>query len=465
MACDQFQISELGFLPSSCCQELPTVFSYLQEILDNLSTSDGLFFREITNKINIKQSKEEYRSQISSLTIVEKRFMYSVFAMSSNKYIWCCGPDSMISKIPSFIGIPWFYVSEDLGLPIVVTHAALDLYNWSLIDPSQPFSLDNLKSNYLITGTPTEEWFYLSMVAIEGVSGDALNSIMKINDELNSKQNNCDLVYIRDQLRTILGCIFEMNKIIQRLPEKCDPEFFFKKLRIYLSGSADKKFFPNGLEIENFSLETPVSYLGGSAAQSSLIQAYDIFFGVEHLNEEHSRPFLTSMRKYMPAIHNDFLKHLESSQKIYDTQSIMKNTELQSLYAECVKQLKIFRQHHYKIVHTYVLKFVHEADKSNVHGGKGSGGTVIEKMLPDLIQDTQNTFVRAQQYHVSEQVNFSETASRSNPFLDITRAEQETNVIAAESSWWRTLWYNNEGLIYASIFVTIGAFFFSSFVN
>jgi hypothetical protein len=65
------------------------------------------------------------------------------------------------------------------------------------------------------------------------------------------------------------------------IAERCDPYVFYKKLRQILSGWSNNPAVPDGIVYEGVSDE-PKKYNGGSAAQSSTIQAIDIALGIKH---------------------------------------------------------------------------------------------------------------------------------------------------------------------------------------
>lgn len=376
---NKYDIGELGFLTDRCINELPRQFTYLHKIIANLSTVNGDYFRRIVRSIKPNHSKKEYKSYVQDLSLSEKKFLYSICSLITHKFIWCCSLSNVTDTIPDFIGIPWFYVSEDLGLPLVLTHASTDLYNWSLDDLGQPFCLDNLKSNYLMTGHISEEWFYLIMVAIEGVGGRAINAMINIYNIV-----DYDVENIKLNLEVIYNSIKDINLIIQRLPEHCEPLFFFEKLRIYISGSNDATYFPNGLLIENFD-HPKISFAGESAAQSSLIQAFDIFFGIKHENS-----FLKIMRNYMPENHRLFIEDIEKQTPITDNKDMLVDKQIKAFIENSITELITFRKHHYKIVYDYIYKYSQDASSSiNIYGNKGTGGTDPKTFLSELINDTR----------------------------------------------------------------------------
>jgi len=386
----KYQISSLGFLPETCINQLPDKFLYLQPLINNLSICDGEQFREIVANITVATDQN---FTMEGLIESEIKFIYSITCMIINKYIWCLGSINATAEIPQIIGQPWINSADFIGIAPALTHAAIDLYNWSLIDPTKEFKLDNLKSNYLMTGNPQEEWFYLIMVAIEGHSGQLIKAVHTILNGLEFKKHY-PRIYFDDksivrELYIILECMKKNIDVINRMHEKCTPNFFFNKLRIYLSGSSNKKYFPKGFKIEGME-DRIISYDGGSAAQSSLIQTLDIFFSVKHDGKH--KQFLDRMHDYMPQMHAEFLMILKSYPKLCDYINIKKNDELKYLYDECLIQLRKFRNCHFQIVHKYIVPFItkEETALTNVHGIKGSGGTDPEQFLSALIKDTTN---------------------------------------------------------------------------
>ena len=85
-----------------------------------------------------------------------------------------------------------------------------------------------------------------------------------------------------DQLSTGLR---DLGVLLERMYEKCDPNVFYHQLRPYLAGSKNMASagLPNGVFYDlGEGKGSWHQYSGGSNAQSSLIQAFDVFLGVEH---------------------------------------------------------------------------------------------------------------------------------------------------------------------------------------
>ena len=77
----------------------------------------------------------------------------------------------------------------------------------------------------------------------------------------------------------------DVTALLQRMYEKCAPEVFFYHLRPFLAGSKNMAGagLPHGVfyDVGEGRGEWH-QYSGGSNAQSSLIQTFDIFLGVNH---------------------------------------------------------------------------------------------------------------------------------------------------------------------------------------
>lgn len=388
--CKKYDISKYGFLPEKPLNELPQSLSIYNRLicLQKQGKRDD-FYKELSN---IKCEDEKYYKKIvENETVATVKYIYSVFSIISHYYIWAKGADNRENTIPISLGGPWYSSAILLGLPCVLTHASVDLYNWEIVDKTNEFSLDNIKIINTMTNTDDEAWFYKVMIAIEGVCGKILPKLLLTEfDEDN----------IKELLTDISSSISEATKNIQRMREGCEPDFFFNKLRIFLGGSNDPKLFPDGLKLDGMSVGN-VKFVGGSAAQSTLIQALDIFFDVEHV--EHAKQFLDSMRDYMPQKHKNYLDALTENRKKIRSYVLDSNQEIIKLYNDGLEKLVQFRSSHLGIVHDYILKFLPKKENTivnNIHGNKGSGGTDPKIFLTDVITATKNTV------HVIKETNY-----------------------------------------------------------
>ncbi|KYO19103.1 indoleamine 2,3-dioxygenase 2 [Alligator mississippiensis] len=76
-----------------------------------------------------------------------------------------------------------------------------------------------------------------------------------------------------------------------------DPDTFYTTIRLFLSGWRDNPAMQAGLLYEGES-ELPQAYSGGSAAQSTVLHAFDAFLGIRH--HEESWPLSKRSRPSFP---------------------------------------------------------------------------------------------------------------------------------------------------------------------
>ncbi len=347
----EYCISEYGFLPKSPLMTLGGKYRIWEQIATNLPTTNK-------NKSTRKFIDEMPLLEVSDLSLEQCQLAYTTLTLMTHSYLWCLGSQNRSSTIPKQLAVPLVAVSNRLGIAPILTHAAVDLYNWKLINENESPHLDNLQSLYTMTGTIDESWFYLIMTAIEAIGGQILINIVKyVNKEIT----------IDELLTTCLGCILKIIMVIKRLKEKCAPEIFFHVLRIYLNG------WENGIIYEGVS-EKPLSYVGGSAAQSTLIPVLDALFDIKHKNN-----FFTKMHKYMPEKHVKFLDYVKNNVNL---EKDIKNQKSKELYDLCITELVNFRKAHLTIAHQYVFHFTGD-------DAKGTGGTNAKNDLTESIQETR----------------------------------------------------------------------------
>lgn len=370
-----YDISSKGFIPDVCLAHCPREFKYLdyflklhqQEVFD--STTE---FRNFIKDYPFTNDKPKITLENFNLNEVKK--IYSVTSILSHLYVW--SGDYHITTIPKCLAIPWFESSQSLDIPPVLTHAAVDLFNWEIINTDLPFSLENVKPVYTFNLEPnvkhSEEWFYLPMIGIEGECGCILHKMEEIYEIIESDSSSDNPNIFLENLKFIRSKLERQYEILKKT-RNCKPEHFYHKVRQFLGGSTDG----NGWYLEG--VDTYVFYEGGSAAQSSLIQAEDIFFGIKHPNDK----FLEKMRSYMPGVHRNYLENQLQRPKVSESIDKLPDEfrgDVEVLFKECIKLLFKFRKFHYGIVQDYVKKF---------NSNTGTGGTDINKNLKEYINNTK----------------------------------------------------------------------------
>jgi len=201
---------------------------------------------------------------------------------------------------------------------------------------------------------------------------------------------------IRKAIHDITQSLQDIEKIIMRMYEHCTPDDFWN-FRFYFEGTNDVNRFPKGLRVKGVDHD-PIVFSGISAAQSTMIQAFDSFFSVEH--EGHGKEFLDRMKLYMPPKHKKFLEDY-SGDKLGLRKYLEEagDQELMNLFNEGIAQFAVYRQGHLKLVHDYVVRIVQarkEASEAAQGGAKlyktdflGTGGTDAQSLLSKLISETR----------------------------------------------------------------------------
>ncbi|CAK9441525.1 uncharacterized protein LODBEIA_P53930 [Lodderomyces beijingensis] len=336
----------------------------------------------------------------------EVRRAYQALGFIAHAYIW--GTDAPTDKLPPQIAKPWIEVSEKLGLPPIGTYASLCLWNFKQIIPSDDdddmFDLDNLTTINTFTGAIDESWFYLVSVYFEQKGSLAITTGL---EALKCAEKN-DIGRLTSNLQQMAEALDLLGSVLMRMEEMCDPHIFYFRIRPYLAGW--KNMASVGLDKGVFygNEETPRGFAGGSNAQSSLIQFFDIILGVKHyatgdLKADNS--FMNEMRQYMPQKHRGFLTALEPySATIRERVNEENNPELALAFDACLAMLKSFRDKHIQIVTRYIVL---QAKKINSMGSgttlrsglarkkqngeeKGTGGTSLLPFLKQCRDETGN---------------------------------------------------------------------------
>jgi len=149
------------------------------------------------------------------------------------------------------------------------------------IDISQP---DNLVALRSFTGTQDEEWFFCVSIAIEAYGAKIIPLVLKTIDAVEED----DPQHVTELLNQFTERLRHLGALLERMYEKCAPSVFYNEIRPFLAGSKNMAAagLPKGVfyDLGDGKGEWH-QYSGGSNAQSSLIQLFDIVLGIEHFSE------------------------------------------------------------------------------------------------------------------------------------------------------------------------------------
>ncbi|KAJ9297498.1 hypothetical protein DTO271G3_4273 [Paecilomyces variotii] len=295
----------------------------------------------------------------------EWRRAYVVLAFITHAYIW--GGQKPKDVLPPVLSRPFLEVSEHLELPPCATYAALNLCNFASRSPDGDLTdPDNLMVTNSFTNTIDEEWFLMVSVAIEARGAKVIPMMLNAVDAVNMN----DSVRVTDLLNDLTQALGELAVLLERMYEKCSPPVFYHEIRPFLAGSKNMAAagLPNGVFYDRGDGNGEWrQYSGGSNAQSSLIQLFDIVLGVEHRStgerSSNAGPqtkdrlgFLEEMRNYMPGPHRRFLALLSRISNIRPyAMAHSSYSDVRRAYNEAVLMLGVFRDKHIQIVSRYII--------------------------------------------------------------------------------------------------------------
>ncbi|KAI8326163.1 indoleamine 2,3-dioxygenase alpha/beta type [Martensiomyces pterosporus] len=341
-------------------------------------------------------------------TKAEYQRAFTILGFMAHAFVW--GRNGAASEpaseflLPS-ISVPWVAVADYLQLNPVICCAAVCHWNWQILDEDakDPLDIDNLGTLHTFSGSTDESWFYLVTTAIEAKGARGLNAIL---DGIRAvEEDNIDRLTVA--LGQIATSLQEANVLLERMYERCDPYVFYWKIREFLAGweNMAEAGLPYGVlyegvdDTDTFSLDNWQSlirrfrkYAGGSAAQTPLLQAFDIALGIKHyptgdrgkqttVNDARLRlanagvpeppkanSYLVRMRDYMPGGHRRFLEDLAATCTIREyvllacSDAVLQRgmdsdprVALRVAYNRCVDLMKEFRDKHIMIVTRYII--------------------------------------------------------------------------------------------------------------
>lgn len=361
-----------GFLPETDpLTLLPAYFAPWEEVAKQLSALLMVGkLRKVLEQLpvlDIKQLEDEPQMHRAMLLL-------TIFG---NAYVWA--EEMPASRIPRGVAVPLWRLTEQWGLPPILTHAHMALHNWQRLDKSKPVALDNISALQLFLGGLDEQWFYMVTVAIEAEGGTVIDAL--ISAQQAAAANDIDVAI--EKLEVLEVALKRMLALLNRMPEKCDPYVFYHRIRPFVAG-----WPATGIIYEGVS-ETPQQFIGGSAAQSPLIQAIDAGLGVRHTKPE-TQQFLGEMRHYMLPSHRQFIETLESGISVCDFIEREQETYPAAVdqYNACIKVLDTFRQKHIEFSVRYIL---HQADDQEK--AKGTGGTTFVSLLSEARKETKAKYI------------------------------------------------------------------------
>nr|XP_031547408.1 indoleamine 2,3-dioxygenase 2 isoform X2 [Vicugna pacos] len=320
----------------------------------------------------------------------EQRLAHLILSFITMGYVWQEGETQPKEVLPRNLALPFVEVSRSVGLPPILTHSDLVLANWTARDPGRPLEIRNLDTIFSFPGGESLRDFILVTVLVENAAVPGIKALVQaVNAILQPSPDSLlqALQRLRLSIQDITGVLGQMHDYV-------DPDIFYAVIRIFLSGWKDNPAMPAGLIYEGVSNE-PLRYSGGSAAQSTVLHAFDEFLGIHH--SEESADFLHKMRDYMPPSHKAFVEEIHSAPSLRDHILSSGNGQLLAAYNQCVEALVALRSYHIAMVTKYLITAAARAKgrrPSQLPGPpraleeRGTGGTMVLRFLKSVRDKT-----------------------------------------------------------------------------
>jgi indoleamine 2,3-dioxygenase len=263
-------------------------------------------------------------------------------------------------RLPAGVAVPLCALAATLDRVPIVTHASMVLQNWRRIDPGAPLSADNAETRVDFLGGADERWFFIATLGVELAGAPALPVLAGLGDRVAGG----DDAGLQADLERVAAAARAMRGALARMGEWCAPWVFYHRIRPFLAGWPAPGLVYEGVD------DAPRMCLGGSAAQSTLIQAFDAGLGVRHTRPE-TAGFLHEMRRYMPAPHRAFLAALEAGPDLRAHVAAAGRPGLTAAHDACLQALGDLRRDHMAMAARYITAQAPRAGDAAL----GTGGT------------------------------------------------------------------------------------------
>ncbi|XP_042276690.1 indoleamine 2,3-dioxygenase 1 [Thunnus maccoyii] len=387
---------ELGFILPEPLEELPPYYQPWMEIamrVPELVHSHKL--RPLVNKMPLLSSQFLQRHR-------ELRLAHLALSVMTMGYVWQEGENDTVEMLPHTLAVPYWEVSQRLGLPPILTHADAVLANWRKKDPEGPFDMENLELLVTLPGGDSVRGFFMVTLLVELAAVPALRSIPIVIDGVRCGDTDA----VAKALEDISQSIQDMTEALKLMHVYVEPSVFYGIMRIYLSGWKDNPCMPRGLVYEGVQIE-PMEYSGGSAAQSSLLHCFDELLGVNH--ETKSGAFLTRMRDYMPPAHKQLIQAISVQPSLRSFVQQQASKRLSQAFELCVTRLLALRSYHINVVSRFITvpaararqlrKQSQDSEGEMISRAptaleeRGTGGSGIMTFLKTVRDQTRETFL------------------------------------------------------------------------
>lgn len=364
MTLDRYEVdATTGFVPSTPpLLQLDSHFDAWEQVAPDLSA----LIRSRRLRAVLERLPQLEANALTTRREQERGFLLLTHYV--NAYVW--GDTEPKLRVPATLAVPLCNLAERLGRPPIAHYASMALHNWQLLDPHGPIAVDNARTQVQFLGGVDEDWFFISAMGVE-LAGAPLLPVVAAADAASRDASDTELAEVlmrfSSGMDAILGALL-------RVREWCDPATYYRRVRPYVTG-----WPAPGVVYEGVS-EAPKRYIGGSAAQSSLLQVFDALLGLAHPDSP-AGAYLRTVRGYMPPAHRAFVEDIERTSRVR-ARADAGSDALRDAYNAALDCMERFRKEHMQLAHDYIVR-----PSGAGSDQKGTGGTALHTFLRGA-QDT-----------------------------------------------------------------------------
>ena len=344
---------------------LPYIFGKkeLYDCLESLGAPGSLQL-ELLNKRQLHRAMKRYA------------FLVSAY-LKNHLHGKLLRPD--LNVIPTNLARPFVRIAQLLGVPPILSYHSYCQANWKLKDPAKGFKIQNLNLEQSFIDSrivPDEVGFIIPHTMIEYEGRNIPFSVGLAKEGI----HNNDISSVITELWNVACNLVRINSEMDKMPDWCDPNVYFKDVRpqikmftdIVFEGCADMQIeVSKNLKID---FSKPVTLRGETGAQSPLMAMITAFLDIPEENDG-LRQFTQDMRNYMLPTQRRFIEIIEETPSVrkYVIQHGREHPELLKGYNGCAEERAQFLKTHYRYAEEYI--FSKERDPT------GTGGTPFQKFL------------------------------------------------------------------------------------
>ncbi|KYO30150.1 indoleamine 2,3-dioxygenase 2 [Alligator mississippiensis] len=226
-ALDKFHISqEYGFLLPDPQTELPAPYGPWMDLARSLPHL--IATRQL--RAHVHQAPQLSTAQLHGHR--DLRLARLVLSFITAGYVWQDGEEGPAKVLPQNLAVPYWEVSQRLGLPPILLHADLVLANWRRRDRAGPLELGNLDPIVWLPGGESLRGFVLVTMLVEKAAVPGLQAIAEAAPAIWQPDRET-LLRALAQLATALGA---MTEALRLMHDHVDPDTFYTTIRLFLSG-------------------------------------------------------------------------------------------------------------------------------------------------------------------------------------------------------------------------------------